>query len=74
MLFVFVNVFWLVQQSPPLECMYVCKNLSAPAHARTRPHRPAAPHQSSGVYFWPYPAFEAVGGYDEIQQDTARHS
>jgi len=30
---------------------------------------------SGGVYFWPYPAFEAVGcGYGEIQRDTARYS
>ena len=30
--------------------MYVCKDLAAPAHARTRAHRPAAPrHQSSGA-------------------------
>jgi len=27
--------------------MYVCKDSAAPAHARTRAHRPAAPHQSS---------------------------
>jgi len=25
-------------------CMYVCKDSAAPAHARTRAHRPAAPH------------------------------
>jgi len=36
-------------------CMYVCKDLAAPAHARTRAHRPAAPHQSSGVSQTPYP-------------------
>ena len=29
--------------------MYVCKDSAAPAHACTRAHRPAAPHQSSGV-------------------------
>jgi len=30
-------------------CMYVFTYSAAPAHARTRAHRPAAPHQSSGV-------------------------
>jgi len=29
--------------------MYVCNDSAAPAHARTRAHRPAAPRQSSGV-------------------------
>ena len=28
----------------------VCKDSAAPAHARTRAHRPAAPHQSFGAY------------------------
>jgi len=32
--------------------MYVCKDSAAPAHAHTRAHRPAAPHQSSGVYVY----------------------
>ena len=36
-------------------CMYVCKDLAAPAHARTLAHRPAAPHQSSGVSQTPHP-------------------
>ena len=35
--------------------MYVCKDSAAPAHARTRAHRPAAPHQSSGVSQTPHP-------------------
>jgi len=36
-------------------CMYViCKDSAAPAHARTRAHRPAAPHQSSGVSQTPH--------------------
>ena len=30
-------------------CMHVCTDSAAPAHARTRAHRPAAPRQSSGV-------------------------
>jgi len=30
-------------------CMHVCKDSAAPAHERTRAHRPAAPRQSSGV-------------------------
>jgi len=38
-----------------LFCMYVCKDSAAPAHARTRAHRPAAPHQSSGVSQTPHP-------------------
>ena len=29
--------------------MYVCKDSAAPAHARTRAHRPAAPHQRCRV-------------------------
>jgi len=29
--------------------MYACNDSAAPAHARTRAHRPAAPRQSSGV-------------------------
>ena len=47
-------------------CMYVyvrsimyvcviCKDSAAPAHAHTRAHRPAAPHQSSGVSQTPHP-------------------
>jgi len=35
--------------------MYVCKDSAAPALARTRAHRPAAPHQSSGVSQTPHP-------------------
>ena len=35
-------------------CMYVCKDSAAPAHARTRAHRPAAPRQSSGVSQTPH--------------------
>jgi len=35
--------------------MYVCKDSAAPAHARTRAHRPAAPRQSSGVSQTPHP-------------------
>jgi len=35
--------------------MYVRKDSAAPAHARTRAHRPAAPHQSSGVSQTPHP-------------------
>jgi len=31
------------------DCMCTCKDSAAPAHARTRAHRPAAPRQSSGV-------------------------
>ena len=33
--------------SPTYVCMYVCKDSAAPAHARTRAHRPAAPRQNS---------------------------
>jgi len=38
-------------------CMYVCKDSAEPAHARARAHahRPAAPHQSSGVSQTPHP-------------------
>jgi len=36
-------------------CMYVCTDSAAPAHARTRAHRPAASRQSSGVSQTPYP-------------------
>jgi len=36
-------------------CTYVCKDSAAPAHARTRAHRPAAPRQSSGVSQTPHP-------------------
>jgi len=35
-------------------CMHVCKDSAAPAHARTRAHRPAAPRQSSGVSQTPH--------------------
>ena len=35
--------------------MYVCKDSAAPARARTRAHRPAAPHQSFGVSQTPHP-------------------
>jgi len=35
--------------------MYVCKDSAAPAHARTRAHMPAAPHQNSGVSQTPHP-------------------
>jgi len=38
-----------------LVCMYVCKYSAAPAHARARAHRPAAPRQSSGVSQTPQP-------------------
>jgi len=34
--------------------MYVCKDSAAPAHARTRAHRRAAPRQSSGVSQTPH--------------------
>jgi len=40
--------------------MYVCKHSAAPAHARTRAHRPAAPHQSSGVSQTPHPVSYSV--------------
>jgi len=36
-------------------CMFVKKDSAAPAHARTRAHRPAAPRQSSGVSQTPHP-------------------
>jgi len=36
-------------------CMYVCKDSAAPAHARTRTHRPAASRQSPGVSQTPDP-------------------
>jgi len=36
-------------------CVYVCTYLVAPAHARTRAHRPVAPRQSSGVSQKPHP-------------------
>jgi len=40
----------------PDVCMYECKVWSAaPAHARTRAHRPAAPLQNSGVSQTPHP-------------------
>jgi len=35
--------------SPIRGGVYVCKDSAAPALARTRAHRPAAPRQSSGV-------------------------
>jgi len=38
-----------------LVCMYVCKDSAAPAHARTRAHRPAAQRQSFGVLQTPHP-------------------
>jgi len=34
----------------------VCKDSAAPAHARTRAHRPAAPHQSQSSGVSPAPA------------------
>jgi len=38
-----VRVYALVLVPPNLYiCMYVCKDSAAPAHARTRAHRPAA--------------------------------
>ena len=39
--------------------MYARKDSAAPAHARTRAHRPAAPHQSSGVSQTPHPTASA---------------
>jgi len=32
----------LMSESEGVLCMYVCKDSAAPAHARTRAHRPAA--------------------------------
>ena len=37
-----------------VRCMSVCKDSAAPAHARARAHRPAAPRQSSGVLQTPH--------------------
>jgi len=47
----------IYSRDPWYVCMYVCvcKDSAAPAHARTRVHRPAAPHQSSGVSQTPHP-------------------
>jgi len=36
----------------------VRKDSAAPAHARTRAHRPAAPHRSSGVSQTPHPTVQ----------------
>ena len=52
MLFIFI--FILTYIVTMYVCMYVCKDSAAPAHARTRAHRPAAPHQSSGVSQTPH--------------------
>jgi len=43
--------------------MYVCKDSAAPAHARPHAHRPAAPHQSSGVSQTPHPTACPQAGY-----------
>ena len=38
-------------------CMNACTDSAAPAHARTRAHRPAAPRQSSSVSQTPHPMY-----------------
>jgi len=44
-----IILYNIVKFNINIVCMYVCKDSALPAHARTRAHRPAAPHQSSGV-------------------------
>ena len=53
-----------------LICMYVCKDSAAPVHARTRAHRPAAPHQSSGVSQTPHPTACPQAGIRHSTQTT----
>jgi len=58
--------------------MFVCKDSAAPAHARTRAHRPAAPRQGSwlGLTLTPTRA-QARGAMPELQlqrvADAAHH-
>jgi len=47
-------------------CMYVCKDSAAPAHARTRAHKPAAPRQSSRVSQTPSPTACPQAGIPHI--------
>jgi len=51
-------------------CMHACKDSAAPAHARTRAHRPAAPHQSSGVSQTPHPTACPQAGIPTQTQTT----
>jgi len=43
---------------------------AAPAHARTRAHRPAAPHQSSDVSQTPHPTHGVSAGRHSANKDT----
>ena len=50
--------------------MYVGIDSVAPAHARTRAYRPAAPRQSSGVSQTPHPTAQAGIPQDSTQTQT----
>jgi len=63
--------FFRTRASRQVVCMYVCKDSAAPAHARTRAHRPAAPHQSSGVSQTPHPTACPQAKYVCVCKDSA---